>query len=251
MSTEQTGWRSDKVKRPREVVAPYANALKQWFENQGLTVELGGSFRRGAAMVGDVDVVIQTESLEPSLLQPGVKFPDKVRWDRMGPQVAQGSLVLPDGSELHIDVWAATAQQWGAFLWFITGPKELNIEMRRLALRKGMNLSQIGLLRTEDKVQLDDGTERDVALKLGFPWLEPTDRQRYAEPQQTSFSTKVQGSKGAEYTVRLEGGAWHCTCPSFTYRGQECKHIKAVKLENPSVQPILTVRQPSNPLEGL
>jgi uncharacterized Zn finger protein len=35
---------------------------------------------------------------------------------------------------------------------------------------------------------------------------------------------------GVEYTVTLgEDGTWSCTCPHYTYRRAECKHILKVK----------------------
>ena len=35
---------------------------------------------------------------------------------------------------------------------------------------------------------------------------------------------------GVEYTVTLsDDGTWSCTCPHYTYRRAECKHILKVK----------------------
>ena len=55
---------------------------------------------------------------------------------------------------MHIDLWACTPMQRGAYLWFATGPVQLNMAMRRKALSYGMRLSQIGLLSFDKSTQL-------------------------------------------------------------------------------------------------
>ena len=37
----------------------------------------------------------------------------------------------------------------------------------------------------------------------------------------------VAGSKGNEYTVTQELGAWSCTCSGFKFRGQ-CRHVEEI-----------------------
>lgn len=52
------------------------------------------------------------------------------------------------------------------------------------------------------------------------------------------WEQKVRGSKGNEYIVRWEpmGGThqydFTCTCPHYTHRRVECKHIQSVKDEH-------------------
>lgn len=49
-------------------------------------------------------------------------------------------------------------------------------------------------------------------------------------PKQT-FS--VEGSKGKIYEIINNGGRWSCSCPAFGFsRGNECKHIKQIRLAN-------------------
>lgn len=60
-------------------------------------------------------------------------------------------------------------------MWFVTGPKELNIAMRAHALKSGWTLSQYGLMNSEG-TQIDDGTEEDLAQSIGWAWMSPEDR---------------------------------------------------------------------------
>jgi len=147
-----------------------------------------GSWRRGAPTIGDIDIVVITESgeLSPNLLDEGVRLPKSFDAQRSGPKVAQGDLVLPTGERIHLDVWSCKPNERGAYLMFATGPMELNLMQRKRAIRLGYALSQIGLLDGTTKRQLDDGTEEDIYRLIEWPWLTPQQRQRFVNPHKTS-----------------------------------------------------------------
>lgn len=212
-----------KQRRGLAEVQPIAAELLDFFTGQGLTCELGGSLRRQAPTVGDVDIVIRCESLDE------IDLPDWLEYSRCGSKVAHGVMTLEDGSELGVDLWAARPEQWGAFLWYITGCKELNVIMRRLAIAQGLKLSQFGVFR--DDVQIDDGTEEGVAAVLGMDWIAPVDRQRYVTGQPViGTETEVLASSGSgSYKVTETDGVWSCTCPHHSFRRVECKHIRLVR----------------------
>ena len=152
-------------------------------------------------------------------------LPDWILFHRLGEQVAQGGVLLADGSELTIDVWSATEKQWGAFLWYITGSKELNVKMRRMASDAGLKLSQFGLFRGD--VQIDDGTEEGVAQASGMDWIDPTARSLGVR-QDAVRSFVVPSSSGhGSYVVKETERGWVCDCPHYKYRHAECKHIKS------------------------
>lgn len=211
-----------KQRRPLEQVQPIAEDLLGFFRSQGLTCELGGSIRRQAPTVGDIDIVIQCHSLDEIVL------PDSIGYLRCGPKASQGVLEVADGT-IGVDLWAARPYQWGAFLWYITGSKELNVLMRRHAISQGLKLSQFGVFRGDEKI--DDGTERGVAKALGFPWIEPKDRQKYVSHQPAIGSeVEVLSSNGqSHYKVSEVDGEWTCTCPHHTFRKATCKHIVSVQ----------------------
>jgi DNA polymerase/3'-5' exonuclease PolX len=179
-------WRSPKVKRPREIVAEYVQILTEELadENIGLKFMFGGSWRRGALMLGDLDILIETPNgrLAPDLFDPvGVRLPDVIDFERRGPKIAQGSIALPDGP-LHIDIWSCRPNEWAAFSMFIVGPGQLNLLQRRHAATMGMALSQVGLLDRKSKRQLDSGeSEAEIYSLLGLPYLAPWERQKYAD----------------------------------------------------------------------
>ena len=176
-------WRSAKVRRPREAIARYVQVLTEELadDNPGLEFHFGGSWRRGAPVIGDLDILVISDqgTLSPDLLDPGVVLPSVVTWQRSGPRSANGDLMLPDGP-LHVDVWSAKPTSRGAMLAFFTGPMALNVVQRRRAKAMGMAFSQNALADRVTGQQLDNGTEEDIFRILGIPYLTPEERQRWA-----------------------------------------------------------------------
>jgi len=210
-----------KLRKAFSEVAPVASDLVSHFESQGLLVEVGGSFRRRASTVGDLDIVVQAQSLSDVVL------PEQVFFERLGEQASHG-VIGSDGDAFGVDIWCATPRQWGAFLWYITGSKELNVLMRQQAKAQGLKLSQFGLFRGAE--QIDDGTERGVADALGFGWVEPVDRQKFVRQQIIADAIyQVASSSGDRfYEVSQSDSGWSCSCPHNTFRKVECKHIKQI-----------------------
>ena len=208
-----------KLRRAWAEVQPVAVDLVAHFEAHGLTVEIGGSFRRQAKMVGDLDIVVQAQSLSEIVL-PDIYF------ERLGEQASHG-IVDVGGQSLGVDIWCATPRQWGSFLWYITGSKELNVIMRQKAKAQGLKLSQFGLF--DGQIQIDDGSERGVADALGFDWIAPTDRQKFVKAAPDQVFEVASSSGDGFYSVSLSGLQWSCSCPHNQFRKVECKHIKQVR----------------------
>ena len=208
-----------KVRRAWSDIQPIAVDLVTHFEAQGLVCEVGGSFRRQAQMVGDLDIVVQADSLSEIVL-PDIYF------ERLGEQASHGIVDL-NGEPLGVDIWCAMPSQWGAFLWYITGSKELNVIMRQKAKAKGLKLSQFGLF--DGAIQVDDGTEIGVASALGMDWIEPIDRQKFVKVLPDKVFEVASSSGDDFYTVSVTGSQWSCSCPHNTFRKVECKHIKEVR----------------------
>lgn len=208
-----------KVQRAWAEVQPLAADLVAHFEAQGLVCEVGGSFRRQAQMVGDLDIVVQANSLSEIVL-PDIYF------ERLGEQASHGTVDL-GGQSLGVDIWCATPSQWGAFLWYITGSKELNVIMRQKAKAQGLKLSQFGLFK--GRVQIDDGSERGVSDALGMDWIDPVARQKFVKVAPDQVFEVASSSGDGFYTVSVTGSQWSCSCPHNTFRKVECKHIKEVR----------------------
>jgi DNA polymerase/3'-5' exonuclease PolX len=179
-------WREAKIKRPRAVIEPHLRLLLSQFvaSNPEAPPDLHvvGSWRRGADPVGDIDLVIVTPSGEMTadLMSPGVRLPTLVEWSRHGARQAHGSIHLHDGTDCYVDVWCCAPDELGPHLVFASGPMPLNAAMRAHCKRNGKALSQRGVYNRETRQRLDDGTERGVFEAADWRWLEPEDRQKWA-----------------------------------------------------------------------
>ena len=186
-------WRTLKVRRSRDVVAPYVQLLTEELadDNPGLEFEFGGSWRREAPVVGDLDILIVSDGLlVPTLLDPGIVLPSVVTWQRVGPRIANGDLMLTD-APLHIDVWQAPPRSRGAMLCYFTGPAPLNVYQRRRAKAMGMAFSQNALADRATGEQLDDGTEEGCYRLLRMPYLTPPARQAWAARSRPADRHKI------------------------------------------------------------
>lgn len=163
---------SAKNERPRltrEEAAPLVGAVCGMLDALNVEYHLAGSWRRGSETVGDLDVLIVGEPVDA--------FELPLAYSRRGPKTCSGDYAPPEGGLLQVDMWSVEEPvQLGAFLWFATGPKELNIAMRASAIKRGLMLSQYGVFRKDDGSRVDDGTEAGVAEAIGWRWLEPAER---------------------------------------------------------------------------
>ena len=86
-----------KVRRPFADLVQPAQELLNFYREAGVVCELGGSMRRHATTVGDIDIVVQSDSLEL------VGLPDWLVYPRFGEKAAHGEMQL-GGQTLGVDI---------------------------------------------------------------------------------------------------------------------------------------------------
>jgi DNA polymerase/3'-5' exonuclease PolX len=156
-------------------------------DNPGLEFYFCGSWRRGADLVGDLDVVVVSDSLfTPNLFDDGVTLPclPGLTYQRRGPRLAAAELLLPDGLPLHIDFFQFRPESRGCALLALTGPFQWNQYARARAkyrCRPSLSLSQEALKVRDTGEVLPCATEEAVYLALGLPYETPEERQRWAD----------------------------------------------------------------------
>lgn len=181
----QSWRRTEKVRRERSSVAGNVDHLLSELHdaNPGARFIVAGSWRRQAPTVADLDILAMTPtgSLSGDLMEPGITFPSCITWDRLGGRIGNGYVLHEDGLPLNIDCWGVAPIELGGFLMFASGPARLNVIQRGRAKAAGKALSQLGVFDAITKERLDDGSERGCYAALGWTYLTPEERQRWAD----------------------------------------------------------------------
>ncbi|XP_032035530.1 DNA polymerase lambda isoform X1 [Hylobates moloch] len=200
---------SDFLERmPREEATEIEQTVQKAAQafNPGLLCVACGSYRRGKATCGDVDVLITHPDgrshrgifsrLLDSLRQqavpsvgPGFLTDDLVSQEENGQQQKYlGVCRLPGPGWRHrrLDIIVVPYSEFACALLYFTGSAHFNRSMRALAKTKGMSLSEHALstavVRNTHGCKVGPGrvlptpTEKDVFRLLGLPYREPAER---------------------------------------------------------------------------
>ncbi|XP_059956487.1 DNA polymerase lambda isoform X4 [Mesoplodon densirostris] len=186
---------------PREEAAEIEQTVREAAQafNPGLLCMACGSYRRGKATCGDVDVLVTHPDgrshqgifsrLLDSLRQRGFLTDDLVSQEENGQQQKYlGVCQLPGPGRRHrrLDIIVVPYSEFACALLYFTGSAHFNRSMRALAKTKGMSLSEHALstavVRDTRGLKLGLGrvlptpTEKDVFRFLGLPYREPAER---------------------------------------------------------------------------
>ncbi|KAI9722367.1 MAG: hypothetical protein M1812_001839 [Candelaria pacifica] len=165
-----------------------------------LEIHIMGSYRRGAADCGDVDMVITKpgapihylrnlliESLVPKLFKTGFLQASLAATSRLTGTKWHGASAIPSSSVWRrIDFLLVPWEELGAALIYFTGNDIFNRSIRLLASKKGMRLNQRGLwrdvIRGQNRERITQGSlveghsEKRIFELLGVPWRPPQHR---------------------------------------------------------------------------
>jgi DNA polymerase (family 10) len=146
----------------REIVAFIAQG------SPAQNVVYAGSLRRAEPTVGDIDIVCTSA-------QPEAVIGRFVAWERAEAVLAEGttkaSIWLAGG--LQIDLRVLPEDVFGNLLQHFTGSREHNIQLRELAVRKGLRVSENGILDLRSGLNLTCRTEAEVYAALGLAEIPP------------------------------------------------------------------------------
>ncbi len=137
-------------------------------------VSLAGSLRRRRETIGDVDFLVVSKNPKKTMdffvNLPGVQ---KV-WGKGG---TKASVYMAGGFDMDLRV--VPAKSWGAALQYFTGSQDHNIATRKIAIEKGLKLSEYGIFRGAK--QITGATEEAVYKALGMAWVAPEMRENTGE----------------------------------------------------------------------
>ena len=137
-------------------------------------VEACGSIRRQKETIGDVDFLVASDNPK-EIMDFFVSLPGVVKvW---GKGATKTSVRTRNGFDMDIRV--VPKESFGAGLQYFTGSKEHNIVLRKIAIDKGLKLSEYGLFRGAK--MLAGETEEEIYHLLGMDYIEPELRENQGE----------------------------------------------------------------------
>ncbi len=139
-------------------------------------IALAGSIRRGRETVGDIDLLV-TSDRPRAVMDAFVALPEVAEVLEHGP--TKGSIRHREG--IQVDLRVVEPECFGAALLYFTGSKQHNIRIREMALRKGLTLSEYGLVRASSGRRVAGATEEEVYAAIGLPWIPPELREDAGE----------------------------------------------------------------------
>jgi DNA polymerase (family 10) len=140
------------------------------------TVELAGSARRWTDSVKDLDI-IATASDALALAQAAAKL-DLVETAQTP---GEAGVRMKTHTGLQVDLRIVAPDQFGNLLQHFTGSKEHNMALREAAVRKGLHVSEYGVLEDATGETHRCATEHEVYERLGLEYIEPELRENRGE----------------------------------------------------------------------
>jgi DNA polymerase (family 10) len=124
--------------------------------------------------IGDVDFLVISKNPKP-IMDFFVSLPGVIKiW---GKGNTKASVRMKEGFDMDIRV--LPRRSYGAALQYFTGSKEHNIALRKIAIEKGLKLSEYGLFKGSEMIAGEK--EEEIYEKLGMDWIPPELREDRGE----------------------------------------------------------------------
>jgi DNA polymerase (family X) len=162
--------------RGRRHRTPLATALTVAYETMSYLREgppidrlaYAGSLRRQEVTVGDIDIVCTTAQAAETIAH-------FTAWSRaeavLGEGPTKASIWLPGG--LQIDLRVLPNHLYGNLLQHFTGSRDHNVKLREYAVRRGLRVSENGILNLETGDATVCSEEAEVYAALGMQYVPP------------------------------------------------------------------------------
>jgi DNA polymerase (family 10) len=137
-------------------------------------IDVAGSVRRKKETIGDVDFLVI--SRKPQIVMDFfTSLPEIIKiWSK---GTTKASVRMEEGFDM--DVRVLPKRSYGSALQYFTGSKEHNIALRKIAIDKGLKLSEYGLFKGPKMIAGE--TEEGIYKVLGMEWMPPEMREDQGE----------------------------------------------------------------------
>ena len=167
-------YRTSGPRKPYTMAKKLADQLTAAIKKTKLASKLtvAGSLRRKKSTIRDIDL-LATSRKPNELMDKFTTLPAVKRVLAKGPTKAM--VILKNN--MQADLRVVPPESWGAALQYFTGSKQYNIELRKLAIKKGYKLSEYGLFNRKTGKKIAGKTEKEIYAKLGLSYQKPERRK--------------------------------------------------------------------------
>ncbi|HWH95102.1 MAG TPA: nucleotidyltransferase domain-containing protein, partial [Baekduia sp.] len=139
-------------------------------------VEVAGGVRRLADSVKDLDIVAASD--DPPALAAALAELDLVE---SASSSGENAARARTHNGVSLDLRVVAPDQFGNLLQHFTGSAAHNMALREAAVRRGLHVSEYGILDDATGETTRCATEEEVYARLGLPWIEPELREDRGE----------------------------------------------------------------------
>jgi DNA polymerase (family 10) len=168
-------------------------------------VELAGSARRWTDSVKDLDVV--AASADPEALIDAFRRLDLIEAVTSSGEAGARARTH---SGMSVDLRIVAPDQFGNLLQHFTGNKQHNVALREAAVRRGLHVSEYGILDDATGETLRCATEHEVYAALGYAYIEPELREGRGELAAAALDGGAGGGLPRLITLDDLRGELHC-----------------------------------------
>lgn len=141
-----------------------------------VAAEPAGSLRRMRSTIGDLDILVASKD-SAAVMEAFVNLKGVERV--LGKGDTKASIEFFDG--VRAQLWVHPPQEFGTALQYATGSKDHNVQLRQIALDKGLSLSDHSFKKIKGGKEIFCATEEEVYKTLGLPWIPPELREGRGE----------------------------------------------------------------------
>ena len=147
-------------------------------------VELAGSARRMTDSVKDLDIIATaSDPLALAQAAAGLEFVEAAQ------NPSESGVRLRTHTGVKVDLRIVAPDQFGNLLQHFTGSKQHNMALREAAVRRGLHVSEYGVLDDATGTTHRCATEADVYALLGLDYIEPELRENRGELEAAASRT--------------------------------------------------------------
>ncbi len=186
------------LSRALAVAEPLVAALREHPASE--RVELAGSARRMTDSVKDIDIIATArEPLELARAAAALELVES------SSTPAEAGVRLRTHTGVKIDLRIVAPDQFGNLMQHFTGSRDHNMALRAASVRRGLHVSEYGVLDDATGITHRCEREEDVYALLGLAWIPPQLRENRGE-----LAAAADGTLPALVTAEDLRGDLHC-----------------------------------------